>query len=266
MDCGVFFYQTLKSHLYISHKNQLCYNDEKYHLNGGFKGFMNKKLGLFIVFIFSCLILSVGAMLFLYFDEQKAQATIKDTGAELVDSYDPERSQLIFDSQSTNENGASSISYDAELKNLTNQEIHDASSNLEAIKKQVVGTIQAPSIELNLPILEGFSTEKLAVGVGTLKPNQHLNKVGNFALAGHNMNTKNPVLFSRITQLKGHDVTVQYKGKKQTYTINSIKIIKPTNIQSIQDDDAIQKNEKMLSLITCTLDGQNRYLVQGVAK
>lgn len=227
---------------------------------------MNKKLGLFIVFIFSFLILSVGAMLFLYFDEQKAQATIKDTGAELVDSYDPERSQLIFDSQSTNENGASSISYDAELKNLTNQEIHDASSNLEAIKKQVVGTIQAPSIELNLPILEGFSTEKLAVGVGTLKPNQHLNKVGNFALAGHNMNTKNPVLFSRITQLKGHDVTVQYKGKKQTYTINSIKIIKPTNIQSIQDDDAIQKNEKMLSLITCTLDGQNRYLVQGVAK
>lgn len=217
---------------------------------------------------------------YLFFQEKQAQANVRDSSAEIVQKYQnnlkkhptvstkKEKKQTKLDSNGLTGTGAlnETPSYKANIKNLTNAEIKRVKTHIGKLLPYVVGTIKAPSIDLNLPIFEGFSRDKLAVGAGTMKPNQSVDTVGNFALAGHNMNTNRSILFSKITKLKGKDVTINYKGKKKVYTIKGVYQIKATEVQHIEDTQAIAQKKKILTLITCTVDGVDRFMVQGEEK
>lgn len=142
---------------------------------------------------------------------------------------------------------------------------------LEAMKKvnaeKVVsnfgmGTIQIPSIGMNLPILEGMSQENLSVGAGTMKPNQELGK-GNFTLAGHYM-TNAGLLFGGIKNVKKNDpVQVTYKNKTMNFKVIKIEHITAEDNQVIFDSEG----NGILTLITCdsSVDGTNgRLMVRAV--
>lgn len=224
-----------------------------------------------MVFFFVALLITGGIFSYMFIQEKNAQKNVFESSSEIVQQYEIQNKDHGDEQgkkQKSNEKSSETEtpSYEANIKNLTNDEIKDAKSKVDELIPYVVGTIKAPSIELDLPIFEGFTVNKLALGAGTMKANQDINNVGNFALAGHNMNTNRPILFSRITQLKGKEVIVNYKGKKQTYKITGVYEIKPTAVEHIEDTAAIAKNKKMLTLITCTLDGKNRFMVQGEAK
>lgn len=109
-----------------------------------------------------------------------------------------------------------------------------------------VGTIEIPSIGMNLPILEGMSQENLSVGAGTMKPNQELGK-GNFTLAGHYM-TNAGLLFGGIKNVKQNDsVQVTYKNKTMNFKVTTVKHITAEDNQVIFDSEG----NGILTLITC---------------
>ncbi|WP_234287507.1 MULTISPECIES: class A sortase [Enterococcus] len=108
------------------------------------------------------------------------------------------------------------------------------------------GMIQIPSINMNLPILEGMSQENLSVGAGTMKANQELGK-GNFTLAGHYM-TNAGLLFGGIKNVKKNDlVQVTYKNKTMNFKVTKVKQITAEDNQVIFDSEG----NGILTLITC---------------
>ncbi|EOI7546445.1 class A sortase, partial [Enterococcus hirae] len=108
------------------------------------------------------------------------------------------------------------------------------------------GMIQIPSINMNLPIVEGMSQENLSVGAGTMKANQELGK-GNFTLAGHYM-TNAGLLFGGIKNVKKNDlVQVTYKNKTMNFKVTKVKQITAEDNQVIFDSEG----NGILTLITC---------------
>lgn len=108
------------------------------------------------------------------------------------------------------------------------------------------GMIQIPSINMNLPILEGISQENLSVGAGTMKTNQELGK-SNFSLAGHYM-TNAGLLFGGIKNVKKNDaVQVTYKNKTMDFKVTEVKHITAEDNQVILDSEG----NGILTLITC---------------
>ena len=109
-----------------------------------------------------------------------------------------------------------------------------------------VGTIEIPSIGMNLPILEGISQNNLSVGAGTMKEGQKL-KYGNFALAGHYM-TNAGLLFGGIKNVKKNDqIKITYKNETANYKVTEVKQITQADSQVIYDSEG----EGILTLITC---------------
>lgn len=108
------------------------------------------------------------------------------------------------------------------------------------------GMIQIPSINMNLPILEGMSQGNLSVGAGTMKANQELGK-GNFTLAGHYM-TNAGLLFGGIKNVQKNDlVQVTYKNKTMNFKVTKVKQITAEDNQVIFDSEG----NGILTLITC---------------
>lgn len=226
---------------------------------------MSNKLRKIILTVLGIVIIgTISTIGYILVDDYIAKNTIEDGSAQLSKAYD--KSKDNKDNNNKKQYGKDKPVYDADLENMTNAKIKHAADNFGQLAPYVTGTISIPSIALHMPIFDGSSDNKLAVGAGTMKPDQSLTKNGNFALAGHNMNTSRPVLFSRTPQLQaGQKIHLNYKGKKRTYTVTGVKIISPYNVNEISDELAIENEEKWVTLITCTEDSRNRYLIRGVA-
>jgi len=121
-----------------------------------------------------------------------------------------------------------------------------------------LGEIKIPSVGLHLPIFKGVSGPSISIGAGTMRRDQKMG-IGNFPLASHYIPRSN-LLFSPL-----HDVEIEefiYLIDNQfryVYQIKEIKIIKPHEIQVIED----KEEKKMITLITCTKDMENRLVVRG---
>lgn len=121
----------------------------------------------------------------------------------------------------------------------------------------VIGSIVIPSVEMQLPILKGVGNEALAVGAGTMKPEQVMGQ-GNYSLAGHYFENKD-ILFSPLYHAKlGDKVYLTDLQAIYEYEINVIKVIEATDVHVIED----VADSKLLTLITCAEEGTRRLLVQ----
>lgn len=122
----------------------------------------------------------------------------------------------------------------------------------------VIGSIAIPSVDLELPIGKGVSESVIALGAGTMKPEQKPG-VGNYALASHYIENKD-ILFGPL-----HNVTIgdiAYISDHETvyeYRITKKEVIQDTDVFVIYDTP----DETLLTLITCAEAGTKRLLVQG---
>ena len=73
----------------------------------------------------------------------------------------------------------------------------------ERDKRNIIGQLTIPSIDVNVVIFNGVSEEKLLKGITTMKSNQEMGK-GNFSLAGH-YGIKNQ-LFANIDKIENGDL------------------------------------------------------------
>ncbi|MCC5893641.1 MAG: class A sortase [Exiguobacterium sp.] len=120
-----------------------------------------------------------------------------------------------------------------------------------------IGLILVPDIDLELPILYGLDADNLAVGAGTMRPDQQMGK-GNYALAGHY--TQSPTsLFGPLHEIEiGTLVYVTDLTATYEYVVTSLETVPPSRIDVLDDT-----TEATITLVTCTFDATERLIVKG---
>ncbi len=112
-----------------------------------------------------------------------------------------------------------------------------------------IGVISIPDVSLKLPIMKGLDNESLAVGAGTMNPEQEMGK-GNYALAGHYL--------QRATALFGPLHDLQNETQTYEYVVKSLETVSPERVDVLDDTST-----PTITLITCTFDTTERLIVKG---
>ena len=127
----------------------------------------------------------------------------------------------------------------------------------------IMGSIEIPAIDVNLPIYHGTSQEVLEKGIGHMQ-NTSLpigGKSTHSVLTGH---TGLPVskLFTDLNLLKmGDKFYIRVLGDINAYKVVKIYVVKPEDIDTLR----VEEGKDLVSLITCTPYGINshRLIVRG---
>lgn len=127
----------------------------------------------------------------------------------------------------------------------------------------VIGNIEIPKIDVNLPIYHGTSDEVLNVGVGHLRESSL--PVGGentrAVLTGHR-GLPNSKLFTRLDELEIGDLFyIRVLNETLAYQVCDIDVIDPEDVDSLQ----IQEGRDLVTLLTCHPYGINthRLIVTG---
>lgn len=127
----------------------------------------------------------------------------------------------------------------------------------------VMGSMEIPKINVNLPIYHGTSDEVLSVGVGHVLgsslPTGGINTRS--VLSGHR-GLPNAKLFTRLDEIvEGDLVFMRILGETLAYRVSDILIVEPEDVDSV----GIVEGKDLLSLVTCTPYGLNthRLIVTG---
>lgn len=131
-------------------------------------------------------------------------------------------------------------------------------SRLKEKLGNVIGKIVIDKLNLNYPILEGSTEENLNISI-TRFYGSKINNIGNCVLAGHNM--KDGSLFGRLSEVsKGDNISLYDSlGNKINYKVFNIIVVNPKELSILSQET---KNSRWITLITCTVYGNNRLIVQ----
>lgn len=128
---------------------------------------------------------------------------------------------------------------------------------------KLIGTIEIPSIDVNLPVFRGTSSDVLADGVGHLEGSSL--PVGgestHTVLTGHR-GLPTAMLFTRLDELRAGDIfIIKVLNETLTYEVDQIRVVLPKEV----DELTITPGEDLATLVTCTPYGVNthRLLVRG---
>lgn len=142
-----------------------------------------------------------------------------------------------------------------EVQSLSIWEVLQAQANRKDLP--VIGSIGIPSVDMQLPILKGVGKSALAVGAGTMKPEQVMGQ-GNYALAAHYFENRD-ILFGPLYHSEiGDSIYLTDATAIYEYHITKIEVVEATAVHVIED----VPNETLLTLITCADEGVRRLLVQ----
>ena len=139
----------------------------------------------------------------------------------------------------------------------------DDKNLLNVNNDSIMGNIEIPKINVNLPIFHGASQEVLLKGIGHLT-NTSLpvgGKSTHAVLTGHT-GVSNASLFTDLDKLVLGDMFfINVLDRTLAYEVDQIKVVRPTQ----KKDLLIEEGKDYVTLITCTPYGVNshRLLVRG---
>lgn len=148
---------------------------------------------------------------------------------------------------------------DAIVGDIGNRELSDESYQklLNLSENGIMGTLQIPKINVNLPIYHGTDEEVLKNGIGHMQgsslpvggANTHC------VLTGHR-GLPNSKLFTRLDELENGDLFfIDVCGTQMAYQIKNLQIIKPEEVDCLN----IEAEKDLVSLVTCTPYGINTH-------
>lgn len=126
---------------------------------------------------------------------------------------------------------------------------------------EVEGTIDIPSIDVHYPIIEYVAASSLNVAI-THYEGPRLNHEGNVVLAGHH--AWDNLYFTRIDRLEKGDI-VWITGANQDrveYVVTGHRQVSPDDLSVLRQT---HDGKHHLTLVSCTYDLRNRYIVDAVA-
>ena len=136
-------------------------------------------------------------------------------------------------------------------------------SNQLDVGTGIMGSIEIPKINVNLPIYHGTEDEVLSNGIGHIQGTS-LPVGGNnthCVLTGHR-GLPSSKLLVRLDEIKEGDLFfIRVCNKTLAYKVSDIQIVLPDDVSSLQ----IKSDEDLVSLVTCTPYGINnkRLIVTG---
>lgn len=215
-----------------------------------------KSKGSILLFIFGFLICTYPIISGIY--ERQQQHNTINTYAETVNKKDEkvlndallkakEYNSMLFQIQ-----GA----YVGNIKDdVLSDEQYEKALNITG--QHIMGSIQIPKINVDLPIYHGTSDEVLSIGVGHLKTSS-LPVGGNNThsiLTGHR-GLPNSKLFTRLDELENGDLFyIDVCGETLAYQVFDIQVILPEELEKIR----IDVDQDHVSLVTCTPYGINTH-------
>ncbi|MCL2339578.1 MAG: class C sortase [Actinomycetia bacterium] len=221
-----------------------------------------------IVIIVSILLLGLGILLY----PVLSNYLVEKNGTHAIEAY-----QNMVSDLDQSEIDAALRAAKTYNENLTGQPVHDPFLDgsgmampkdywqvLNLGNDNIMGFLEIPKIDVNLPIYHGTSSAVLDRGVGHLEGSTL--PIGGSAchcvLTGHS-GLPNARLFTDLTELKIGDLFyINVLGETLSYQVDQIRVILP------YDTDALRRvpDNDYCTLLTCTPYGVNdhRLLVRGV--
>ncbi|WP_181347546.1 class D sortase [Thalassobacillus sp. CUG 92003] len=124
----------------------------------------------------------------------------------------------------------------------------------------VLATLEIPSIQLKLPVLEGATMTNLEYAVGHMSETADFGEPGNVALAAHR-SYKAGKLFNRLDEVKPDDtITAVTQAGELQYRVTKAFRVSPNDLSVLNQPD----DYAMMTLITCDPieDPTHRLIVQ----
>ena len=177
-----------------------------------------------------------------------------------IDSALEEFNQTITNtSNKKNEfTGSDPINFTAVDNGVSNNSSGNSTSDIVTYEGfTVVGRMEIPKIDLDLPVLERATKNSLEKSIGVLM-GPGLNQVGNTIIVGHNY--RNGTFFSRNNELENGDkiYITDTTGTRIEYTIYNIYTTSSEDSEYITRDTA---GKREISLSTCTDDSRYRLVI-----
>ena len=121
----------------------------------------------------------------------------------------------------------------------------------------IMGKIEIPSINVNLPIYHTTTDEVLSVGVGHLEGSSlPIGTNNSHSVLTSHRGLASSKLFTRLDELKKGDLFyINVLDETLAYKVNNIQVITPDETQVFN----IQDNKDLVSLMTCTPYGINTH-------
>lgn len=204
------------------------------------------------IFILGILFIIAGIIIFLMpqINEHKFQENIKKQEEEFKEIIEEKKDILdILYEKLEKENEKLYNESQAELKDPFSYE--QPSINLEeyGIENNIIGYLNIPKINIEVPIILGANKENMKQGAVHLTQTSY--PIGgnntNSVIAAHRGYSK-ALLFRNLDKLERGDI-IYIKNFKETlrYAVNQIKIIDPTDVKDL----LIQEGKDLITLVTC---------------
>lgn len=198
-----------------------------------------------------------------YIERQHQLGAVATYTKEIEKADGKKLEQALEDARNYNNElyNKSSISTDEIKNDIFSDEYYN--SLLDVTGNSVMGSVEIPSISVNLPIYHGTSDEVLSTAVGHFK-NSSLPVGGSNTRAVLTAHRGSPTsrLFTRLDEVEEGDLFyIRVLDETMAYKVCQIEVIEPNDLNKL----SIRAGEDLVTLVTCTPYGINshRLLVTG---
>ena len=218
-----------------------------------------KKVFFRLQFFLSVFLLCVLSSCYIYaeYDRQKSEKVSQEIMANIAF----EEPELVEETVVVVLNAAFNSSHDVdELVYLEMPDIPEiqTSKAKDGTEYYTIGIINIPKLNINYPILSETTESLLKIAPCKFwGPNP--NQVGNLCIAGHNY--RNSKFFSKIPTLEIGDIVeiTDLANKTLQYEVYNKYIVEPEDTTCT---DQRVNGEKQVTLITCTNDNKQRWIIK----
>lgn len=223
-----------------------------------------------VLILASVLIFMTGAGIFVYpavsnyLAERRQAEAVRDYQEEVSSLEPQELSEELKRAQEYNKNLAEDEFHDPFLldgKYVISPEYQEI---LNYTGDGIMGYVETPDIDVNLPIYHGTSEEVLQDGAGHLEASSlPVGGEGTHAVISAHRGLPSAKLFSDLDELETGDVFfIHILNETHAYQVDQIQVVKPDELDSLRVVDG----QDLVTLLTCTPYAVNthRLLVRGV--
>lgn len=150
-----------------------------------------------------------------------------------------------------------------EVRNVSAAEVNQVRSDIESGEADldILGAVAIPDANLNTTVIKGLSDAAMVSGAGTMFPYQVMGQ-GNYALASHHIGYGTDILLNNISDsvTVGDKIYLTDLTNVYVYETFFVEAVNPDQVQYISQEVT---GDPIITLMTCTADLTQRWIVQG---
>ena len=150
-----------------------------------------------------------------------------------------------------------------EVRNVTAAEVNQVRTDIELGEADfdILGAVAIPNANLNTAVIKGLSDAAMVSGAGTMFPDQVMGQ-GNYTLASHHIGYGTDILLNNISDsvTVGDKIYLTDLTNVYVYETFFVEAVNPDQVQYISQE---MTGDPIVTLMTCTADLTQRWIVQG---